>query len=759
MANHWYFGNTFNTNYVFVNGNPTSNSPVGFLNSFEGSTSLAGPNGDLLFYTNGGGRPAAANGPEYEGMIWNRDHDTLQNGYLGYLRGGRHSAEQPAVAIPAPGGNYRYYWVFTMEEIEYTVSLNLMPSADSLYLASTGGTGLSAILIDMAQDSGRGGVVDEFPKLLTPAYEHQAVVRHTNGQDYWICAYDTNGTVHAFPVTASGIGTAVQSGSGVGGALTFSPNGQWLCIGETIYSFNATTGQLSTGLVTIPNAWRCSFSPNSNLFYIANDDTLWQYNLQASNILASGVVISPTAGVGRLQLGPDRKLYIAPGFSFGGCDLTVGVVNCPNNLGVACSLGTATPMADCGTDFGGPYWPQFDNGLFADNGTCPPPYSPPAAYANAGPDTSICAGQPLLLYTPGVPAGGTILWSTGATTQTIVVTQPGTYTVTVSVPGGGTDTDTVVVGSGGALNVNLGPDVTACASGVALSPGSNPGATFLWSTGSTDSTLVAGVSGTYWVTVNSGGCIGTDTVNVTLTAASFSVNLGPDTTTCAGQPVVLDPTVTGLATGTYVWNNGTTDTTLAANTSGLFWVTVSNAGCSSSDTVNVLVLGPPVAGFNIDTTNCPTLFFNAQEGFGSQYIWNFGTGVPDTTTTDTVSFTYPGNGNYAVSLTVIGQCGTNSLTIPVSLNCVTSVSEALQAELALWPNPAHGTLNIGTGTLNGTLHLQLVNTTGQVVLRHTAHRSGTAEPLTLPLTGLASGVYTLVAAHGDGQAAFRVVVK
>jgi hypothetical protein len=71
---------------------------------------------------------------------------------------------------------------------------------------------------------------------------------------------------------------------------------------------------------------------------------------------------------------------------------------------------------------------------------------------NLGADATICPGASLVLDA-GAQAGFTYLWSTGASTPTITVTQAGTYSVTVTDASGCTGSD--------ALNVGLVSDAAA----------------------------------------------------------------------------------------------------------------------------------------------------------------------------------------------------------------------------------------------------------------------------------------------------------
>jgi hypothetical protein len=66
----------------------------------------------------------------------------------------------------------------------------------------------------------------------------------------------------------------------------------------------------------------------------------------------------------------------------------------------------------------------------------------PTPSFNIGPDTVVCNGQPVQFTAPADPEYS-YLWNTGATSQSIIVTQTGTYTVGVTNPAGCTGYDSV----------------------------------------------------------------------------------------------------------------------------------------------------------------------------------------------------------------------------------------------------------------------------------------------------------------------------
>lgn len=111
-------------------------------------------------------------------------------------------------------------------------------------------------------------------------------------------------------------------------------------------------------------------------------------------------------------------------------------------------------------------------------------------------------------------------WSNGATTPSISVAQPGTYTITATFGAGCTSTrsrQVVLRASAPVPAFALGPDTTVCEGTPLLlrAPVGNA-YTYLWSDGSTGSTLLARQGGTYSVTVRN-GC-NSHTASRTLTA-------------------------------------------------------------------------------------------------------------------------------------------------------------------------------------------------------------------------------------------------
>lgn len=88
---------------------------------------------------------------------------------------------------------------------------------------------------------------------------------------------------------------------------------------------------------------------------------------------------------------------------------------------------------------------------------------------------------------------------------------------------------------------------------------------------------------------------------------SFSVNLGPDIVKCSGNNATLSsPTTPSGILYSYKWNTGSSATSINVNTTGNYWLTVSNSGtkCSQSDTIKVAFNAAPIVKITNDTSIC-----------------------------------------------------------------------------------------------------------------------------------------------------------
>ncbi len=276
---------------------------------------------------------------------------------------------------------------------------------------------------------------------------------------------------------------------------------------------------------------------------------------------------------------------------------------------------------------------------------------------NLGADVTQCGGSVTL---NAQNSGASYSWSTGETTQTIIVAASGTYSVVVTDANGCTGNDAVNVTINALPAVNLGPDVAQCGGSVTLDAG-NAGATYLWGTSETTQAITVSASGTYSVVVtDANGCSANDAVVVTINAVPV-VNLGADITSCGSA--TLDAQNAG---STYLWSTGAITQTISVPASGTYSVVVTNAsGCSANDAINVTINALPVVNLGPDVTQCGGTATLDAGNAGATYLW----GTAETTQAITVSVT----GTYSVVVTDANGC-TGSDAADVTIHAIPVVA-------------------------------------------------------------------------------------
>ncbi len=312
-----------------------------------------------------------------------------------------------------------------------------------------------------------------------------------------------------------------------------------------------------------------------------------------------------------------------------------------------------------------------------------------APVVNLGADMEICAGNPVVLDAGN--AGAQFSWSTGASTQTITVSQPGTYTVAVTNIDGCVTRDTLVINSKPLPVVTLGADQAKCPTDSVTLDAGTGFVSYLWNTGATTQSIRTATAGVYVVIVtNADGCAGRDTVIVTNNALPV-VNLGLDRDICTSDTVTLDAGNTGA---TYLWSNGATTQTIKVSLAGTYSVTVTNSfGCVSSDAVVFTNKPVPISTFSVDGSNGQSVVFAATATAGLQFAWNFGdpTSAANTSQFANPTHVFTSPGTYTVTLTVT-NVATGCRATTVETVVVTGLGNdfAEVFKLGAAPNPFAG---------------------------------------------------------------------
>ena len=272
--------------------------------------------------------------------------------------------------------------------------------------------------------------------------------------------------------------------------------------------------------------------------------------------------------------------------------------------------------------------------------------------AASGPLT-FCQGSNVTL-TASSPS---VLWSTGAVTQSITVNASGTYTVIPTAAGFcPAPTSTTVV-------VNTNPSVTIAGNNtICQGLSSNlsttvPFSQYNWSGGQTSSTISTTTTGTYTVTVSDvNGCTATNTFNLTVNASPVPVISGTFAF-CQGSNSVLSTT---LPYTNYNWSTGVSTSTTNVSLGSTYSVAVTDAnGCTGSSSQLITVYTPPLPSITGVTAICQGANANITASpAGMNYLWSNGSTnnsiQPSAAATYTVTVTdgngCSGNANQVVSV-------------------------------------------------------------------------------------------------------------
>jgi PKD repeat protein len=242
-------------------------------------------------------------------------------------------------------------------------------------------------------------------------------------------------------------------------------------------------------------------------------------------------------------------------------------------------------------------------------------FAPLTSPGFVGPDALVCTGQTVNLYA-GAPADQ-ILWSTGDTTNTLVVTTPGTYTVTV-ISTCGTAFDTVVVTASaltytGFLNAS---QTVFCSGGSALLTSTMPASTYSWTGGSTNDSLVVTASNTYTLNITDACGSGSESVAITVN----TVPVASFTTTPSYFAGAFTNTSTGGGATTYLWNfgDGNTSTDVSPShiysTVGTFTVTLTVTNACGTSTATSTITTSPVGLEEVDGLGTIAVYPNPSNG-------------------------------------------------------------------------------------------------------------------------------------------------
>ena len=395
-------------------------------------------------------------------------------------------------------------------------------------------------------------------------------------------------------------------------------------------------------------------------------------------------------------------------------------------------------------------------------------------------NTSFCQGENSTLVANG---GVSYQWSNGVGGSTVYVNESGAYTVTATNAQGCSATATTYVTVNELPTVTISGNTAVC-QGNTTTLTANGAATYQWSNGTNGANNTVDVFGNYTVTgTSAAGCSSTATTTVIVYSLPV-INISGDTEICQGSSTTL----TANGAETYLWNNGTTDATLTTSNAGTYTVIGTDEhGCYSTESVDVVVNYP--ANVEINVAECDLYTWHGESYTESgDYTWT-GQTIHGCDSVVTLHLTINGSVETEVSETAVGSyewhgetytesgdytwtgqtaAGCDS-TVTLHLTITTGINENGLAELAVYPNPTTGVVNVQFTMNNGQLadgEIMVFDVYGrrlQVVgisdARISDARGASLQTAEIDLSQYATGIYLVKLVNGGKVVAVRKVVK
>lgn len=268
------------------------------------------------------------------------------------------------------------------------------------------------------------------------------------------------------------------------------------------------------------------------------------------------------------------------------------------------------------------------------NDGCQAPFTPLTATITSDPDPVPCGGStPLSGATTGNVAfvlwnGGSGSFSDAGSTNTTYTLGPdeteGTTLSFCAVSAcGDTICDELELTVSGGLDLIITPDgPTTFCSGTSLQLTASGGVGYEWSTGATSAAITVVETGL--VSVSSTNACGTTTAEIEINV------IDPPTAGISGPALLCSGVVASIAAtggGSYLWDNGTTDSTLEVNGPGTYEVTVTNDCGSDQAVVDIGTAEALNPDFTVDlvegcSPHCAT--FTATGALDAELTWDFG---------------------------------------------------------------------------------------------------------------------------------------
>lgn len=261
--------------------------------------------------------------------------------------------------------------------------------------------------------------------------------------------------------------------------------------------------------------------------------------------------------------------------------------------------------------------------------------TPPSVVINGA--TEICEGD-YTVFNVASNANCSYVWNTESVGNSIVASTAGTYTVTATSPNGCTATASHTMRVNPLPTPSINGNLTPCL-GKSTTLTVTGGATYVWSTGSTEDNITIQPTApiTYSVTATSpAGCTATNSVAIT-THPVPSPSIQGNTILCHEGSSTLTA-VGGIA---FNWSTGATSNNITINEAGTYTVTITNSfGCSATTSAVATIEPQIIANIVGNDIICAGESITLHATGGEDYLWNTGLNTASLTHTPTSNTTY-----------------------------------------------------------------------------------------------------------------------
>ncbi len=494
------------------------------------------------------------------------------------------------------------------------------------------------------------------------------------------------------------------------------------CVGTANLTVNVNNGQIPTITAT-----KLSICAGESIILNASNCTsglLWSTGATTSNI-----TVSPTnttnytvtcgsgscAGTASVSIavnsGNTPTITASSSSICAGENVTLSAANCASTLlwstGATTSSITVSPTSTtnytvtCGT---GACSGTANLSIVVNTGSTP---------TIAASKTSICAGESVTLSAAN--CASTLLWSTGATTNSITVSPTSTtiYTVTCGT-GACSGVASVSIGVGTGSTPTITASNTSICTGEAVTlTVSNCNAVISWNTGQTTPSITVNPISTtnYSVVCGSGACTGTANTNIVVNNGSTPTISASKTSICQGESVTLSAQ---NCNSTISWNTGQTTNTITVNPSATtsYTVTCGTGTCAGVATATIAVGSqetPVITASKTEVCNGETLTLTAS-ACATNITWS--TGQTGNQITVTPSF----NNNTFTATCGTGTCQASSTYTATVIPTVAPTISANKTQLCTAENVVltatgcNGTVNWSNGQTGNSITVNVTTT-------------------------------------------------